>query len=59
MAGHERIVKLLLKREDLNPDSLDHGGETAFVLAASRGYAGVAQLLSEPKPSLQSYRYWK
>ena len=51
-SGHEAMVKLLLEREDLNPHIPSLTGQTALELAASKGHAGVVQLLSETKPSL-------
>jgi len=52
MGAPKGIVKLLLEREDLNPDTPGPSGEAALDLAASREHARVVGLLSEPWPSL-------
>ena len=41
----EGIVKLLLGRGDVNPDSLDKYGQTPLSLAAMRGHEGIVKLL--------------
>ena len=44
--GHERVLELLLEREDI--DAGPNGeGETAFYLADVRGHAGAAELLRD------------
>ena len=43
--GHEGIVKLLLGREDLNPDKADGRDQRPFSLAAASGREGVVKLL--------------
>ena len=40
-------VKLLLEREDVNPDRPDRYGQTPLSLTARSGYARVAKLLLE------------
>jgi len=48
--GHEGIVKLLLGRNDVNPDIPDTGyGRTPLSLAAERGHDGIVKLLLERK----------
>lgn len=49
--GHEGIVRLLLDREDVNPEIPALDGTTALRLAASGGHVGVVQLLYDLKPS--------
>jgi len=48
-AGHEGIVKLLLKRKEVNPDSGNLRGETPLFGAASRGHEGIVKVLLERK----------
>ena len=48
--GHEGVVKLLLGRDDVNPDKLDNQGQTALSCAAKNGYTGVIALL-QPQAS--------
>jgi len=43
--GHEEVVKLLLGREEVDPDKLDLDGNTPFSLAAWGGHEGVAKIL--------------
>ena len=44
--GHEGIVKLLLAREDVNPDTPDTKyGQTQLLLAARQSYEGIVKLL--------------
>ncbi|RPA99103.1 ankyrin, partial [Choiromyces venosus 120613-1] len=43
--GHEGVVKLLLGREDVDPNRQDRWGRTALSLAADKGYGGVVKLL--------------
>jgi len=45
--GHEAVVKLLLAREDVNPDRPDDFGRTPISLAAERGHEAVVKLLLE------------
>jgi len=47
--GHERIVKLLLTRNDANPDRSCRLGRTPLSWAAENGYEGVEKLLLERK----------
>jgi len=42
--GHEEVVKLLLGREEVDPDKLDLDGHTPLSLAAWGGYEGVVKL---------------
>jgi len=43
--GHEGIVKLLLGRPDVNPDSRCHSGQTPLLWAARKGHEGIVKLL--------------
>ena len=44
--GHEGIVKLLLRRKDVNPDTPDTmSGRTPLSLAAKNGHEGIVKLL--------------
>ena len=44
--GHERVVKLLLGREDINPDTPDRKyGRTPLLWAAMNGHEGIVKLL--------------
>jgi len=45
--GHEGVVKLLLEREEVNPDKPDDLDRTPLSYAASGGYEGVVKLLLE------------
>jgi len=47
MEGHEGVVKILLKREEVNPDRSDNDGWTPLAFAASRGHAGVVKVSLE------------
>ena len=44
--GHERVISLLLQREDVSVGP-NAEGETALYLAGARGHAGAAALLRE------------
>lgn len=54
--GHEAIVKLLVEREDIEPDSKDNLGRTRAVLGGKDGHEAVVRLLvgrddvDEPSP---------
>jgi len=43
--GHEGIVKLLLGRKDVNPDSSSKYGQTPLSWAAANGHEGIVKLL--------------
>ena len=46
--GHERAVKMLLERRNINPDQADNGwGWTPLICAAEYGHEGIAKLLLE------------
>jgi len=46
--GHEEVVKILLEREDLNPDKPDtKRGQTPLSRAAMSGHEGVVKMLLE------------
>ena len=47
--GHEGVVKLLLGRKDVNPDSSDNSGRTPLWYAAGNGREGVVMMLLERK----------
>jgi len=48
--GHEGIVKLLLEREDFNPNSSDKFGQTPLTLAAKNRHDPVVKLLHARHP---------
>jgi len=54
--GHEEIVKLLLQKDDIDPNIIDtRYGRTPLLLAAQRGYEGIVKLLLErrdPNPDI-------
>jgi len=43
--GHEEVVKILLGREEVNPDKPDYYGVTPLSYAADYGHAGVVKTL--------------
>jgi len=43
--GHEGVVKLLLGRKDVKPDSSDKSGRTPLLWAAENGQEGIVKLL--------------
>ena len=43
--GHERVVEVLLGRDDINPNKLDEDGLTPLWWAVWNGHVGVAELL--------------
>jgi len=45
--GHEAVIKLLLEREDVNPNTTDWRGWTPIFRAASKGNERVVKLLLE------------
>jgi len=45
--GHEEVVKILLGREEVDPDKLDLDGHTPLSLAAWDGHEGVVRVLLE------------
>ena len=46
--GHEGVVKMLLEREDIDPDQADSKrGQTPLVWAAQNGHHGVVKMLLE------------
>jgi len=45
--GHEGVVKLLLEREDVDPNLPNRDGDTPLGCAAITGYDGVVKLLLE------------
>ena len=48
--GHERVVKLLLDRKDVYPDTPDTmHGQTALSWAAAKGHEGIVRLLLDQK----------
>ena len=46
--GHEAVVKILLERDDANPNTADKRGRSLFI-AAHEGHEGVVKLLLERK----------
>jgi ankyrin repeat protein len=47
LQGHEAVVRLLVKRDDVEVDSKDDCGQTPLSLAAVGGQEAVVQLLAE------------
>jgi len=45
--GHEEVVKILLGRDDVNPDKPDSNSQTALLCAAQNGHEGVVKVLLE------------
>jgi len=45
--GHEEVVKMLVGRDEVNPDVADEGGRTPLSYAAEGGYGEVVRLLLE------------
>ena len=43
--GHEAVVKLLLAREGVDPDSKDGSGQTPLSWAAEKGHEAVVRLV--------------
>ena len=43
--GHEEVVKILLRREEVNPDTLDSYDQTPLSHAAWTGHEGVVKIL--------------
>ena len=43
--GHEAVVKLLLGRDDIDPDKPGEDGETPLFRAAYVGYEGIVKML--------------
>jgi len=43
--GHEEVVKILLAREEVNPDKPDNGGRTPLLHAAWNGHEEVVKIL--------------
>jgi len=47
MQGHEDVVKILLEREEVNPNKPNYYGATPVLSAALRGHEGVVKMLLE------------
>jgi len=48
MNGHEGVIKMLLERQDVNPDHPDtFNGRTPLLWAAKNGHEGVVKMLLE------------
>ena len=43
--GHEGVVKILLRRDDVNPEKSDNDGQTPLCSAAICGHEGVGKIL--------------
>ena len=50
--GHEGIVKMLLRRDEVNPDQPDNQGQVPLWYAAENGHAGVVALLQRQKSAI-------
>ena len=48
-SGHEGMVKLLLNRKEVNPQSRDNYGQTPLWYAAKGGHEGIVKLLLDRK----------
>jgi len=56
---HEGIVKLLLKREDLNPDIQGFSDESDTWFSMARGHRGIVKIFSKPESSPPTTIYTK
>ncbi|PWW73261.1 ankyrin, partial [Tuber magnatum] len=45
VGGHEGVVKLLLERRDIDPNTADSSGRTPLPWAAERGHGGIVKLI--------------
>ena len=43
--GHRAVVKILLGRDDIDPDKLGGGSQTPLLLAARNGHEGIVKML--------------
>jgi len=48
--GNEGIVKMLLQRNDVNPDKPDRWGQTPLSSAVRNGYEGIVRMFSSLNP---------
>ena len=46
-SGHEAVVKMLLERDDVNPNTTDSYGKTPLSIAARKGHERVVKMLLE------------
>ncbi|RPA92236.1 ankyrin, partial [Choiromyces venosus 120613-1] len=51
--GHERVVKMILERKDVNSDIADENGGTPLLWAAEFGRAGVVRMILQRIPSIE------
>ena len=49
--GHEAVVRILLGRDDVDPNKPDNKGRTPLTYAAENDYPGVIALLQPPTPT--------
>jgi ankyrin repeat protein len=49
--GHKDIVELLLKRDDVDPNSKDNFGRTPLQMAAMFGHNAIVKLLKGRRPN--------
>ena len=47
--GHEKVVELLLRQEDTQPDMVDNNGRTGLLCAARNGHEAVVKLFLGPQ----------
>ena len=49
LKGHEGVAKLLLERENVDPNRLDKYGDTPLSHALKKGHGSIVQLLQARK----------
>ena len=58
-SGHEGIVRLLLGRKEVDPNSRDDDGQTPLRQAAMNGHEGIVKLLLDRKEVDLDSRHWR